>query len=283
MIKQILEQTPNRRKVIQRLGFATAALTASGKLGADTSNPTPVDVIQFALHLDYVEAEFYSVALTGETLAQRGFDLSGTGTPGPTTTQFGPVNFANNLVLTSTTAQNLAADEIAHVQVVRQALLSNGITPVTKPAINLDAMAAMGVGLQNLQSFLLFDRISADLGTSAYAGGAPILNGSPFLPLASRILAAEAQHAANARLSLARLGITSPTIDGADVPPPPTGTNLFSTNPVNGLVAVRTPGQVLYVLYGMKAGVTSGGFFPNGVNGNINTSSTPAPASNLEV
>jgi hypothetical protein len=281
----ILSQSPNRRSMLRKLSFAGTALTAAATSGimleADPASPSPVDIVQFALHLDYLEAEFYSVATTGQTLEQRGVDLSGNGTLGPTRTQFGAVNFANNLVLTQTTALNIAQDELNHVLIVRNALLQNGITPAAKPEINLDAMMSLGVGLMNEQGFLLFDRMSADIGTTAYAGGAPILNGSPFLPLASRILAVEAQHAANARLSLARLGITSPQLDGADIPPPPTGSNLFSTNPNNGLVATRTPGQILYLLYGNQANVTSGGFFPSGVNGALITSSGPATATGL--
>ena len=284
IIDDVLAQSPNRRSMLRKLGIASAALTAAATTGAslnaDPASPTPVDIVQFALNLEYLEAEFYSIATTGQTLEQRGVDLSGTGTFGPTTTQFGAVNFANNLVLTATTAQNIAQDEFNHVQVVRNALLQNGVTPITKPAINLDALVAQGVGLMNEQGFLLFDRISADIGTTAYAGGATVLNGSAFLPTASRILAVEAQHSANARLSLARLGIVSQQLDGADIVPPPTGSNLFSTNSVNGLVATRLPGEVLYLVYGNQANVTGGGFFPNGVNGNLVTSSAPATVAN---
>lgn len=129
--------------------------------------------------------------------------------------------------------------------------------PIAKPAIDLDAMMAMNIGLMNEASFLAFDRVSAEIGTTAYAGGSTILNGSAFLPTAARILAVEAQHSANARLSLARLGIASPALDGADIPPPTVGNNLLSTN---RLVAVRTPGQVLYLVYGNQQGVTGGGF-----------------------
>lgn len=284
MIDNLLEHTSDRRRMLRSLGVAgstlTAAIAGGPKLLADTASPTAIDVIQFALNLEYLEAEFYSVATTGQTLEQRGVDLSGVGTPGPTTTAYGAVNFANNLVLTATTAQNIALDEFNHVQLIRQTLLANGVTPIAKPAINLDALVAQGVGLMNEQGFLLFDRISADIGTTAYAGGSTILNGSPLLPTAARILAVEAQHSANARLSLARLAITSQPLDGADIVPPPTGGNLFSTNPTNGLVAVRTPGQVLYLVYGNQAGVTRGGFFPQGVNGNLFTSTAAATAAN---
>ena len=78
-------------------------------------------MVQFALNLEYLEAEFYSVATTGQTIQQRGVDISGTGDMGPTTTSFGQVNFGNNLVLTSGSARDISDDEIAHVKTLRAA------------------------------------------------------------------------------------------------------------------------------------------------------------------
>ena len=40
----------------------------------------------------------------------------------------------------------------------------------------------------------------------------------------------------------------------------------------NGIAYSRTTGQVLNIAYLSKAAVVGGGFFPNGVNGNIRTS-----------
>ena len=40
------------------------------------------------------------------------------------------------------------------------------------------------------------------------------------------------------------------------------------TSDANGIVFGRTPRQILNIAYG-AAGASSGGFFPNGVNGNI--------------
>lgn len=178
-------------------------------------------------------------------------------------------------------AQGIAADELAHVIGLRTALQSNGITPIAKPAINLDALAPAGASLANAQGFLLLGRIFEDIGLSAYAGGAPYLSGSTYLQTAARITGIEGEHAANLRLQIARLGIAATALDPADVPPPPSGTNFFSTNLANGLCAIRTPGQVLYLAYGNQAGVSSGGFFPNGVNGTLRTSSAAATAQNL--
>ena len=43
----------------------------------------------------------------------------------------------------------------------------------------------------------------------------------------------------------------------------------------NGLSAIRTPGQVLALAYA-ASNAAQGGFFPQGVNGTINMSATPA-------
>jgi hypothetical protein len=62
--------------------------------------------------------------------------------------------------------------------------------------------------------------------------------------------------------------------DSQDVLPPPSGNKYFTTDS-NALALVRTPGEVLAIVYGNStSGTTSGGFFPNGVNGLINTVSS---------
>jgi len=280
VIQDALSMSRNRRSLLRKLAVAGVAAGATQmRLGAQS--PTAADVVQFALNLEYLEAEFYSIATTGQNLQQRGVPISGTGTTGPTTTSFGQVNFGNNLVLTSATARDISDDEIAHVNTLRGALTANGVTPIAKPAINLDALASLGASLANQQTFLVLARAFEDLGVSAYNGGATLLAGSPYLMAAARILAVEGEHTGNIRLQIARLGIPTAPLDGADVIPPPSGTNLFSTNKANGLSAFRTPGQVLYLAYGFVANATSGGFFPAGVNGVINMSSGPATAANL--
>jgi hypothetical protein len=133
----------------------------------------------------------------------------------------------------------------------------------------------MSTTFQSEAGFLTLARIFEDIGVSAYGGAAPLISSKAYLATAARILAAEAEHAANIRLQDAHFGIMMKKIDSVDILPPPSGKNFFSLD-AKGLSAVRTPGQVLYLAYGNMANVTSGGFFPNGVNGFFVKSSSPA-------
>ena len=63
--------------------------------------------------------------------------------------------------------------------------------------------------------------------------------------------------------------IYSRPLDALDRVPPPAGARYFTTDQ-NALAIVRTPGEVLAIAYHNNApGTSSGGFFPNGVNGAI--------------
>jgi hypothetical protein len=140
--------------------------------------------------------------------------------------------------------------------------------PIAKPAINLNAL---GLGFASQAQFIALARAFEDVGVSAYAGAAPLIYTNSILATAARILATEGYHAGNLRLHAALYLAPTTALDGADTPPPPTGTKFFPTNSL-GLPPVRTPGQVLNLVYGGTASATQGGFFPAGVNGSINTS-----------
>jgi len=169
----------------------------------------------------------------------------------------------------------LANDERTHVTLLQGAIASLGALAIAKPAINLNAL---GYGFANMNAFLKLARIFEDVGVTAYGGAAPLIQSKVILGYAARILATEALHSGNIRDQIARLGIaTLPPLDGADHLPPPSGSQYFPTDS-NAITETRTPGQVLYLVYG-AASVTSGGFFPSGVNGILNTSSATAAAS----
>ena len=278
LVSDVLAESPNRRSLLRALGIASAAagaaMVSGEKLQAQSSSLTAVDVLQFALNLEYLESEFYTTATMGKTIDQVGIGIDGAGNTGPTT-GWNQVNFSNNLVFTGQIAMQIGEDERDHVTLLRSALSAANVTPIAKPPINL---GALGIGFANMLQFLTLARIFEDIGVTAYGGaaGLPFFASSPYIGTAARILAVEAEHVGNIRLQVARLNISSPTLDGVDIPPPPTGTDFISADNTTGLSAIRTPGQVLYLAYGNVANVTSGGFFPMGVNGNINMSSAGA-------
>jgi hypothetical protein len=275
LLRSVIENAPNRRAFLAKVGMASAALAGATQMGKaqSSSGPTDFDILNFALNLEYVESEFYTVATTGMRIEQLGIGITGSGNAGPTTGG-SQVNFgsSNSQIAYSQIANEIAFDERAHVSFIRAALISAGVMPVAKPAINL---GAAGIGFGGITDFLQLARIFEDIGVTAYAGAAPLLSSKAILGYAARIAQTEAEHSSSIRLQMAMLGIPSAAIDGVDIIPPPSGVNYFPLDS-NGLTQTRTTGQVLYLAYGNSANATSGGFFPNGVNGTINMSSTAA-------
>ncbi len=269
---QLIKKSPNRRKFMRTLGIAGTLAGTAGALNLNAQSASmDTAILNFALNLEYLEAEFYTVATTGKTISQIGMTVTGTGSAGATTGG-NQVNFTSSV--TQAVAMELANDEQTHVALIQSALTSLGATSIAKPAINLNAL---GVGFSSQAQFLTLARVFEDIGVTAYAGAAPLIESSVVLGYAARILAVEAFHAGNIRLQVAQNNINTTALDGADHIPPPSGTLYFNTDS-NALCETRTPGQVLYLAFGGAANATSGGFFPSGVNGSINTSSAASAA-----
>ncbi|MHB8410475.1 MAG: ferritin-like domain-containing protein [Candidatus Acidiferrales bacterium] len=248
-------------------GVATSLLSsvpalASTPGGTITLSANDIAVLNFALNLEYLEAEFYTVATTGKTISQIGIGVSGVGKSGPTLGGQ-KINFGNNQDFVGTTAQQIAQDEQEHVFLLRTLLGSNA---VAKPEINLDALGHVAT----ISEFLAEARAFEDVGVSAYGGAAPLIQSKSVLATAARIALTEGEHTGNLRLLVALFNVRTMPVDSQDILPPPSGTELLSNT--EGLTIVRTPSEVLAILYANKTqGTKSGGFFPQGVNGPINT------------
>jgi hypothetical protein len=267
-----IEASGNRRAFVRNIGLAAAVGAFATTKGQAQSPPpiTDVDILNFALNLEYLEAEFYVAATTGKLLSNNSsIVITGSGASGATT---GGKQVAFTDSVTQAVAQELAANELTHVTLLQNAIKGLGGTPIAKPAIKLDAL---GFGFNNQTEFLTLARIFEDIGVTAYGGAAPQLKNYAIIGTAARILAVEAEHAGNIRLMIARNAITTTALDSVDHLPPPSGGQYFSTNS-SALTEVRSPGQVLFLAYGGAANATSGGFFPAGVNGTINTASGTA-------
>lgn len=257
----------NRRGFLASLGAlgalaGTAAVTGcsdAGPLQPTNNTPSPVDVLNFALNLEYLEASFYSYIATGN-----GIDSSLMGTTPGTVTGGAKVNFTSPIVASA--AAQLASDETTHVSVLRSYITSIGGTPVSMPSLNLGAMGAV----TSDATFLAAARQLETVGVSAYAGGAQYLVSNPTAVLyAAQILDTESQHESFLRQLCIAQGVSSAAVDSADYPP--TASNIFNTNPSTGLYTTRTTSQVLAIVYGAagQSGLGKGGFFPLGLNGTI--------------
>src|SRR5215470_6568681 len=235
------------------------------------------DILNFALNLEYLEAEFYTCATTGKLITTFGIGTKGRAsgsnpTTGGTTVGGKQVSFSDNEGFIRDIATQIGADERAHVVLLRGAL---GSAASAMPNIDL---GALGFGFGNQNDFLRAARILEDIGVTAYAGAAGFLKTPDVITAAAGLLGAEAEHAAAIRTQIARLKIPTTALDYVDLVPPPSGPakQVLSINVSDGLIAKRTAGQVLCLAFGGKPGVKQGGFFPNGLNGNITTSTEPA-------
>ena len=259
-----------RRGFLSTLGIAgagagVAALTGcsnDGPIALPTVTPSVLDVLNFALNLEYLEASFYAYVTTGNGLSSA--DLgSGAGA----VSGGAKVNFSNAVVASA--ANQLAMDEREHVEFLRTTITAIGGTPVAAPAINLGAAGTVNSDA----TFLAAARQLEAVGTSAYIGGAQYLvSSAAALTYAAQILHLEAQHGALIRALCIQFGVASPAVDSLDHPP--SLAQIFDTDNTTGLSPVRTTSQVLQIVYGAagSTGVAKGGFFPNGLNGTIVTS-----------
>lgn len=214
------------------------------------------DILNFALNLEYLEAEFYNVAVNGKTIEQMGVPISGTygGCVQGQTTGGAQVTFSDQTELGI--AKAIANDELNHVLDIRGVL---GADAVSKPAINLNAL---GIGFKNAMSFLVLARAFEDTGVSAYSGAAPLISAKDVLSAAAKILAVEGYHSGSIRTMIAQQNIpTNPPgpLDSLDILPPPSGPDYFFDD-AHALAIARTPQQVLAIVKP---------FFPNGLNGAI--------------
>lgn len=267
------ESAPRAARSSRRSFLATAGLAVGAgavSLAAGCSNngaplvtasgttPSVSDVLNFALNLEYLEATFYLTLTTGSGLQAADMGPS----PGAVTGGFTKVTFTDAGV--QDLANQLAADEQAHVQFLRATMAALNITPVSMPALNLAALGAVTGDYQ----FLSIARQLETVGTSAYEGAIGLLVSNPTaLDYAATIHATEGQHEGVLRQYCLANGVYSGSVDSADVIP--TATAIFNTT--QGLNTARPTDQVLQIVYGNPGviGTTSGGFYPAGFNGNI--------------
>jgi hypothetical protein len=301
MINRSAESPEDRRRFLRyagATGLGVAGASIAGVLAGPTASAdaeeanaiSDATILNFALNLEYLEAEFYSNAVFGHGIPQK--LTTGKGKLGPVTGGGKAVPFSSSSI--KQFATEIAKDEREHVAFLRDAL---GSSAVARPAIDIGSSftaAATAAGLikpgqtfdvyANENNFLLGAFIFEDVGVTAYKGAAPLISNKTYLSAAAGILAVEAYHAANIRTTLYGLGLADDanaisaardsldhngaddqgiTRDGV--------ANIVPTDS-HGLAFGRTPQNVLNIVYLTRNKATSGGFYPNGTNGQLRTS-----------
>jgi hypothetical protein len=311
VLERRVQRRDDRRRFFRNAGGLSLGLVGgtilsacgggSGSPAVAASGPTDAEILNFALNLEYLEAQFYSYAVTGAGLAQA--MLGGTGAQGAVIggTQ---VPFQDPVV--AAYAKEIAKDEAEHVAFLRAAL---GSAAVAQPAIDIGgtdpngafSTAARAAGLVTAgqafnpyaddNSFLLGAFIFEDVGVTAYKGASPLISNKTYLEAAAGILAAEAYHAGLIRTVLYSKGMATPSLitsagaisdardsldNSADDDQGIAGADSTISNIVpldsNGIAFSRSPGDVLNIVYLTNAAAAKGGFFPSGVNGTLNMS-----------
>jgi hypothetical protein len=137
-------------------GFVTRAFAQGG--GGD------VDILNFALTLEYLEAAFYKEGLKSANLSGAAKKL----------------------------ATEIGDHETQHVAALTQTIKKLGGKPVASPKVAFP--------FKDQKSFLMLAQVFEDTGVSAYNGAAPMISSKEVLGAAGSIVQVEARHAAAIRL-----------------------------------------------------------------------------------
>lgn len=285
-ISSSAETTEDREKLTRMV-----AESAAGSVTTEASGPSDSSILNFALNLEYLEAEFYLRGATGHGLPDD--MVGGTGTPGEVSGGR-QVDFQSPLI--RNIAREIAMDESAHVAFLRSAL---GKAAVARPRISLDqsfTAAATAAGLikpgevfdayANDRNFLFAAFLFEDVGVTAFKGAAPFISNKTYLDAAAGLLATEAYHAGIVRATLFSEGLVDASVfdavhkisavrnavSGSADDDQDLGTteiaNLVPTDEY-GRAFGRSAEQILNIVYLDPQAGRSGGFYPDGLNGDL--------------
>lgn len=179
---EVYERLSSRRKAFSEFGnFGKKVALASVPIAMGSmfkkaygqSTGSIADVLNFALTLEYLEAEFYKQGLASATA-------------------IAPDNRAF--------FQEVSKHEDAHVAFLRAALQNLNATPVNKPNFDFSAKGAFPDWNVNPQTFLALSQAFEDTGVRAYKGqAANLVSNNNVLTAALQIHSVEARHASIVR------------------------------------------------------------------------------------
>lgn len=181
---EVFEKLSDRRKAMKDFSsFAGKVALASlpfaiGSMFKKAYGQTPADilgVLNYALTLEYLEAEFYTMGVAAPGLIPAGTPAVGALT-------------------------KIRDDENAHVNFLKTAIQSSGGTPVAKPTFDFTAGGTFTGVFSNYDLFLAVAQTFEDTGVRAYKGQAGNLkSNNDVLTAALNIHSVEARHASHIR------------------------------------------------------------------------------------
>ena len=216
-----------RRKMLTLGGAALAGLAFGTPKAANAAAYADSDILNFALNLEYLEANFYTLAASGKTIDMAPYSLGiGAGTATGAATGMGVVTTKGNnnyasckvpfaIPVVQAYALETAAEERTHVTLLRGAL---GSAAVAQPNLELfQSFATLGaaVGVPGFDPFLndayflIGAYIFEDVGVTAYGGAAGLITTNSTLVTAAGILAVEAYHAGLVRTTIFNLDVAA--------------------------------------------------------------------------
>jgi hypothetical protein len=145
------------------IGGGVLTAPAAGAAEAAAADATDLDILNYALTLEYLEADFYATGLQAGLLTDRELELV---TP-------------------------IGDHEAQHVAAVTAAVTAFGGTPVAKPTITYPAGT-----FASRDSFLQTASVFEELGVTAYHGQVPLIKDADVLSAAASIAGVESRHAA---------------------------------------------------------------------------------------
>lgn len=249
---EVYERLDDRRGALKQFtSFAgkVAAVSLPFMLGSmfkkayGQTTTSVVDVLNFALTLEYLESEFYKKVATLTSVV-------------PTTDMPGFVSIRDH--------------EVAHVNFLRTAIQGAGGTPVSYTAAQFDftAHGAFPDVFTNYNTLLAVSQAFEDTGVRAYKGQAGnLMSNKTVLQAALQIHSVEARHASHIRyLRQKRGAAVKPWITGND------------TGGINGVAAVYAGEENT-----MQAGVQITGINGTGISANAASESFDEPLTKDQV
>ncbi len=168
---RVLGKTYTRRGLLKgtvAAGAGALALSAvgghfaAGEAAAAAQQMSDLDILNYALTLEYLEADAYAAINRAGILSGRA----------------------------ATYFRNFGGDEQAHVDAITATIRQLGGTPVAKPQFNFSSVPSDAAGVLRF-----FQQVEA-VGVSAYLGAAPLIRNLDILDAALSIHAVEAEHTA---------------------------------------------------------------------------------------